>query len=123
MSTRYRTIVADPPWAVRGDARAAERHRELLMRRPTLRQVQDDPTRLRGLGPLSLAHLTHEAEAEDDDVTFLAIQNEIERQAQTLDAGKKWPDTTGYLVRQSYNDAYRQTWPEHAGPHGAGGAA
>ncbi len=69
--------------------------------RITLREIQEKPEKLLCLGVTSLAWLTHEAEHEEDDVTFIAIQNVLE----TRDSA---------LEKSIYNDEYRRLWPEHA---------
>jgi len=65
-----------------------------------LRDVQDAPDSLLSLGVSSLAWLTHEAEHDGDDLTFIAIQNILMDRSRT--------------ENQIYQDEYRRLWPEHA---------
>ena len=79
------------------EAQRNERPHERLV---SLREVQENPWRLLALGITTLAWLTHEAEHDEDDITFIAIQNIMQ-------------DRTP-IERQIYNDEYSRLWPEHA---------
>lgn len=58
---------------------AVKKWREIRENALTLEQVQNQPETIRNLGLSSLARLTHESEAEEDDVTFLKIMEEVEK--------------------------------------------
>lgn len=70
----------------------------------TLKDVQDRPDLILNQGLTTLAWLTHEAEQEDDDVTFIAIQNILTEKSRT--------------ANQIFIDEYRRLWPEHAKARG-----
>lgn len=74
----------------------------------SLFEVQAEPDRIPSLGVTTLAWLTHEAEHEEDDLTFIAIQNAMQDRTPT--------------ERKIYADEYRRLWPEHAKARGYGRA-
>jgi hypothetical protein len=51
-----------------------------------------------------LAWIVHEAENANDDITFIAVMNEVERRR----------------LERIFNDEYKRLWPEHAKARGYG---
>ena len=74
-----------------------------------LPDIQREPERILALGLTSLAWLTHEAEHTDDDLTFIAICNEVERR-----------EIECRGARGIWRTEYLRLWPEHARARGYG---